>query len=153
MARRVRKAVFPAAGLMLGAAGYVTLRQGFRAAPGAKDRAEFNVRGEVGPLLVQAEYLFARDYNKKTGEMTPSQGTYLVLVGRVGYGVEVGGRLGWWDLDMDADRTQVWEAAGGIHYFWKGFNANLKLDYGFYRPTFPGLKDTHEVILAAQVKF
>ncbi len=148
-----RVEVYPAQGLMLGAAGYVTLRQGLRAAAGAKDRAEFNVRGEIGPLIVQGEYLFARDFNKKTKKMTASQGAYAALVGRLPYGLALAGRFGWWDLDVHADRTQVWEAAGGVHYYPKGFNANLKLDYGFYRPTFPGLKDTHEVILAAQVKF
>lgn len=148
-----RVEVFPIAGLMLGAAGYVTLREGFRAVPGAKDRAEVDVRLDVGPVVAQAEYLFARDYNGKTGAMTASHGTYLAVAGRLGHGFEVAGRFGWWDLDVDADRTQVWEAAGGIHYFLKGFNANLKLDYAFYRPTFAGLKDTHEVLLAAQVKF
>lgn len=148
-----RVEVFPVAGLMLGVAGYVTLRDGMGAAPGAKDRAEADVRFEAGPVVVQAEYLFARDHNQKTGAMTPSQGTYLAVAARLPHGFEVAGRFGWWDLDMDADRSQVWEAAGGLHYHLKGFNASLKLDYGFYRPTLPGLQDTHEVILAAQVKF
>lgn len=148
-----RVEVFPVAGLMLGVAGTVTLRDGFGAVPGAKDRAEFNVRFETGPMLVQAEYLFARDFNAKTRGMTSSQGAYAAVAGRLPSGFEVAGRFGWWDLDVDSDRTQVWEAAGGIHYYLKGLNANLKLDYAFYRPTFAGLEDTHEVILAAQVKF
>lgn len=148
-----RVEVFPVTGLMLGVAGHATLREGFRAVSGAKDRVEADARVEAGPALVQAEYLFARDFNAKTGRMTSSQGAYLAVAGRLPLGFEVAGRFGWWDLDMDADQTQVWEAAGGIHYYLKGFNANLKLDYAFYRPTFAGLKDTHEVVLAAQVKF
>jgi len=149
----MRIEVFPVKGLMLGAMSYFTLREGFKALPKAKDRFEFDVRLDYKPLLFLAEYLYARDYNEKKKKMTASQGAYGQILAKMPLGFGIAGRFGWMTLDMDSSTSKLWEAAGGIHYYLEGFNANFKLDYLFYQPNAPELKKTHEVIFAAQAKF
>lgn len=139
--------------LVLGTAGYSTIRQSFGNALHSKDRFEFNFRLDARLFLAQGEYIYARDFNQQENTMTPSQGAYLAAATRLPAGFTLAGRFGWWDLDTKAKRTEIWESTAGVHYYFRGFNANLKLDYGYYHPTLEGLQDIHEVILAAQVKF
>lgn len=149
----VRLEVFPTQNLILGLAGWMTLRQGLGFVSGAKDRAEFNIRLRASFLLLQAEYLFARDYNPKKKEMTSSQGSYGALAFTLPHSMEIAFRFGWWDLDINQDHSEIFEVTGGFHYYLSGSNANIKLNYSYYHPTFLELMDTHAILLAGQIKF
>ena len=146
-------------GFMVGGALYMTLRTE-QARPNARDRFEADVRLDYDPILVQAEYLRARDYDA-TGNRTSSQGFYLAVAGNITPNWQLAGRFGGYDQDVDGttvSNTWLWEAAGGVHFLPLGKypnGANLKLDYVMLKPKVEtaSTRIEHQVILAAQLKF
>jgi hypothetical protein len=145
--------------LMIGGALYMTMRTA-NESPLAKDRWEADLRLDWKPILVQAEYIRARDYDA-TGVGVTSQGFYAAFAGWASDNWQLAARFGGVDQDLSgtlADKTWVWEAGGGLHWYplAKAPHAlNLKLDYFVTIPKTESAKNRleHQAVLAAQVRF
>jgi len=146
-------------GLMVGGALYMTLRTA-QARPNARDRFEADLRFDCRPVLLQAEYIRARDYDK-AGNRTTSQGFYAAVAGNLVPAVQLAARIGGLDQDVSgnaAGKTWIWETGGGVHLFLfdhSPYAANLKLDYNWLRPKTVSADNRreHQVVLAAQVRW
>lgn len=145
--------------LMVGGAVYMTARTETES-PNAKDRFEADLRFDSPWVLLQAEYIRARDYDKDGAGVT-SQGFYAAVAGWITKNFKIAGRFGGIDQDVSgtiADKTWIWEAGGGLH--WHPLEKlphalNLKLDYYVNVPKTENDLNRleHQVVLAAQVRF
>lgn len=142
-------------GLMIGGAAYMTLRTA-EARPNAKDRWEADLRFAWAPLLLQAEYIRARDYDG-AGALTTSQGVYVAVAGALTENVELAARFGILDPDVDGTDTSRMDIAGGVHWYPFGadpYAASLKLDWFWFHPKTETAtqREEHQLVLAAQVR-
>lgn len=154
-----RVEVTPLKWLMLGGAVQATLRPQGRD-ENAKDRFEADFRMDIAPVVVQAEYLYARDWDATLKRLVAGQGFYVAAAWNIVPEWQVAARGGMLDEDVrdlaPGRRTRVWEFTGGLHWMPLGHAANLKLDYSYFQPTqttdtWKGIQ--HQVVLAGQVRF
>ncbi len=154
-----RLEVTPLKGLMIGGAMQATLRPAGNDTD-AKDRFEADFRLDTHGVIVQAEYIYARDWDATLKKLVAGQGFY----GAVAYSPvpewQIAARGGMLDEDVKdltpKTRTRVWEAGAGVHWMPLGHAANLKLDYSFFKPTHTTdtrKGDEHQIVLAGQVRF
>ncbi len=154
----VRIEATPVKGLMIGSALQSTLRPA-GSHKDAKDRFEADFRLDMHGVIVQAEYLYARDWDASLKKLVDGQGGYAAVAYSPVPEWQVALRGGMLDEDVKdlspKTRTRVWEAGGGLHWLPLGHGANLKLDYSFFKPdhvtsTRKGME--HQLILAGQVR-
>lgn len=151
--------VTPLPWLMFGGVAYATLRPHGKDA-NAKDRFEADVRLDTHGFLFQAEYIYARDWDATLKRLVPGHGFYAAAAYSFVPQWQIAARGGMLDEDLkDLDpkkKTTVWEFGAGLHWMALGHNANLKLDYSFFKPdhTTDKWKGTeHQLVLAGQVRF
>ncbi len=138
----LRLEAYPVKGLVVAGVVYATV--GGRNT-NAKDRYEGDVRFESGPLLVQAEYIAARDVDASAAA-TNSQGFYGAAGWTLFDVLQPCVRVGFLDLGTD-----TWHFDGGLNYYLRKNEAKLQISYSRYEfETGPG---KNEVIVAGQVWF
>jgi len=155
----LRLEAYPIKGLTLGGVAYDSV--GYRKRKGTKDRWELDVRYEVGPLLVQGEFIEARDVKADGADATPERGFYLGF----GYTIEnpeLHGslqpiiRVGFLDPDADknldpvADKDdELLHYDAGVNYYLEGHE--MKLQASYQRQQFDQRIANNQIIVAAQV--
>jgi len=142
-------------GLLIGGAAYMTLRTA-ESRPNARDRWEADLGFDWEPLRFRAEYIRARDYDER-GALTRSQGFYVALAGKITPNVELAGRFGMVDPDIDGTDTARMDIAAGVHWYPFGddpYAANLKLDWFWSHPETETdrQREEHQLVLAAQIR-
>ncbi len=156
----LRLEVYPVEGLMIGGVTYDSV--GIRNRAGTKDRWEADVRYEKNNLLLQGEFIRARDKAKDNVDFTTAQGFYAL----VGYTIKDKAlcgdlqpvvRVGY--IDPDADKNLDPAMSGGsdemthidvgVNYYLKGHE--MKLQGAYQRQQFDDKDAVNQVILAAQV--
>ncbi|NOZ01174.1 MAG: hypothetical protein GXP54_04715 [Deltaproteobacteria bacterium] len=147
----VRVEGYPYPGIMIGGMAYMTLRDKDGQA-NATDRWEGDFRVAIDPVIFQAEYIRGRDYDEN-GKGRTSHGFYATLAWSIIPEVQIKVRGGGFDYDVSSGDNALWEAAGGLTYFFDKYDANLKLDYFMYKSTAPSANVEHQVIFAAQAHF
>ncbi len=154
-----RVEITPLKGLMFGGVAYATLRPKDKDT-NAKERYEADFRMDLKPVIVQAEYIYARDWDSTVKRLVPSQGFYAAAAWSIVPEWQIAARGGMLDEDVkdlaQRTKTTVWEAGAGLHWMPLGHAANLKLDYFFYKPTHVTSKwlgTQHQIVLAGQVRF
>ncbi len=144
-----RVEVYPIDGLMVGGVAYSSVGQMTRA--GTKQRFEGDVRLDKDNLLVQAEYIYARDKAADGAPFVNSHGAY----GALGYTLldhlQPVARVGFIDANADAAGGRVVEYSGGVNYYFKGNNLKLQASFSDFHPETG--KDAQDGILAAQLTF
>jgi phosphate-selective porin len=161
----LRLEAYPVKGLTIAGVTYDSI--GYRHRTGTKDRWEADVRYEANNLLVQAEYIRARDCTAATGcingtEPVSAQGYYAA----VGYTItdkQLGGslqpvvRIGFLDPDtsknlapmMPSDKDELYHYDVGLNYYLQGHE--MKLQASYQRQQFEDKAAINEFIAAAQV--
>lgn len=143
----LRLEAYPIDGVTLGAVGYVGV--GERDQPGTKDRAEGDVRVELGDALLQAEYIHGWDGPK--GARAESHGFYGALAYTLFGKLQPAVRVGYLDNDLDTSDDAVMHYEGALNYYLQGQEARLSASYSFFDKQQGS--DPGELILAAQVSF
>jgi len=155
----LRLEAYPVKGLTLAGVTYDSI--GYRSRAGTKDRWEGDVRYESGPLLVQAEYIRARDIAKDGADAVTAHGFYAAVGYTLKELVPHGDlqpvvRVGYVDPDTskDLDPTmgtsdELWHYDVGASYFLQGHE--MKLQASYQRQQFQTKPAVNEVIVAAQV--
>jgi hypothetical protein len=158
----LRLEVYPVPGLTLAGVTYDSI--GIRNRAGTKDRWEGDVRYEQGPLLLQGEFIEARDKGKDNVPFTKARGFYA----GAGYTIKDKDKKLCGDLQpvvrvgyLDPDTTQnldptmaggsdeVWQYDVGLNYYLKGHE--MKLQGVYSRLQYDDKAAVNEVIVAAQV--
>ena len=156
----LRLEAYPVEGLMIGGVAYDSV--GIRHRAGTKDRWEADVRYEKNNLLLQGEYIRARDKAKDNTDFVTAQGFYAL----VGYTIKDKAlcgdlqpvvRVGY--IDPDADKNLDPTMSGGsdemmhydvgVNYYLKGHE--MKLQGAYQRQQFDDKDAVNQVIVAAQV--
>lgn len=169
----LRVEIYPIPGLTIAGSTYDSI--GYRARGGTKDRWEGDLRYESGPLLLQAEFIHARDIFATDAAAVEGQGVYAAFayrLGQVGSGnwkgvIQPVVRVGYYDpnTSVDLDPTKV--AAGnfggnderfdyevGLNYYLRAYE--LKFQLGYDRQQFDNSAAKpaiNEIIAAAQISF
>lgn len=151
----LRLEAYPTAGLAVAGAVYVTVGE---RTSGAKDRYEADVRYERGPLLLQAEYLRARDLGRAS-PATEAHGFYAAVAWTFFGVVQPALRVGALDPDLHADadpsaaggKDEVWHFDAGLNVLLRKHEAKLQLSYSRLHYDTRAASDT--AILAAQVSY
>jgi hypothetical protein len=150
---------------------------GYRTKRGTKDRWEGDFRYEVGPFLVQAEFIEDRDILADDGATLKSRGgyaavAYLLKDAVAGHDLQPVVRVGYFDPNADINLDPV-PAAGtpaqasfagindermdyevGLNYYLRGHEAKFQLAYDRQQFDDSAKKQPiDEVILAGQVWF
>lgn len=149
---------YPVDGLVVAGVVYATLWD--RDTAGVKDRWELDARYDLGPVLIQAEYIHAND----AGPGKPAiqgQGFYTAVAVRLlDDKLEPALRVGYLDPNVDAnvdpttdskERDEVWHIEGGVTYYIQKQEAKLVLNYARFE--YDDKTANNEVIAAAQVSF
>jgi hypothetical protein len=133
---------FTVAGVIYGSVGQ-------RTQAGTKDRYEADLRFEQGPVLFQAEYIYARDIAVNDGPSFNSQGFY-AAVGYTFFDIlQPVVRMGYFDPNTGRDVDHMWEYNFGVNYYIRKYESRLQLNYS----KFPQSRVEDQFILAAQVAF
>ena len=132
------------------AAGVIYMSVGERDKSGAKDRYEGDLRYEKGPLLLQGEYIRARDVGS-SGTAVKGQGFYTAAAYKVLDDIQPCVRLGLYDpnVDKSGDRQMQYEL--GLNYLFRKNEAKLQLAYSHF--TTQGRAADNQIIMAAQVAY
>jgi hypothetical protein len=153
----LRLEAYPIKGLTIAGVLYDSL--GYRSRIGTKDRWEGDVRYDNGEVLVQAEYIYARDIAAMAGTFVNQQGFY-VLGGYTIKNPALHGdlqpvaRIGRLDPNVDADDDATMQYDVGLNYYLKGHEMKLQGSYSRFQPQSTAAKPgVNEVLLAAQVFF
>jgi hypothetical protein len=153
----LRLEAYPVKGLTLAGVAYDSLFK--RELPGSKDRWEADVRYEAGPILVQAEYIRARDGG--TSKRVTGQGGYLAAAYTV-EAKELGGqlqpvvRIGYLDSNVDINvpatgADEVLHYDIGLNYYLRAHE--MKLQGSYQRQQFDEKTANNQFIVAAQVSY
>lgn len=146
---QLRLEFYPVAGLLVGGVGQTTITQ--RNQPGLRDRFEGDLRFEHGPLLVQGEYIRAKDIgdDKKTVNAWGAYGSAAFTLMKT---VQPAVRFGYFDPNTAADNDQVRQIDAGLNYFIRGHEAKVQVAFTrFMYGAAAGKKDDNQVIAATQV--
>jgi hypothetical protein len=148
---------YPVDGLVLAGVVYGTLWE--RHKSGHKDRLELDARYDLGPVLIQAEYIHASDA-LAASKATVAQGFYAAVAVRLlDDKLEPAIRVGYLDPNVDTDvdptlakgKDEVWHIEGGLTYYIQKQEAKVILDYARFE--FDDKTANNEVIAAAQVSY
>ncbi|HMJ55164.1 MAG TPA: porin [Polyangiaceae bacterium] len=130
-------------------AGVIYSSVGQRNRAGTKDRYEADLRFEQEGILVQAEYIYARDITADYGPSFNGQGFY-ALAGYTFFDVlQPIVRLGYFDPNTGRDADQMWEYNVGLNYYIRKHESKLQINYS----KFPQARNEDQFIFAAQVAF
>ncbi len=154
----LRLEVYPVAGLTIAGVTYDSVGQ--RGKAGTKDRWEGDVRYESGPILVQAEALFARDKASDAADLVSGRGFYALA----GYTVKdvdssLHGdlqpvlRVGAFDPNTSTEMDGLFHVDVGLNYYI--IKHELKLQAAYQRTQFQddAKPANHQVLVAAQVSY
>ncbi len=152
----LRLEAYPLKGMLVGGVVYATLAE--RDQRDVRDRYEGDLRYEHGPLLVQAEYIRARDV-KDPGAITHGHGFYAAAAWTLFETLQPCLRVGMLDPDLAQDldplltdgKDEVWHFDLGLNYYVQKNEAKLQLAY--QRAAYQDKTAVNELILAAQVSY
>ncbi len=148
----IRLEAYPVKGLTLAATAYDSI--GYRSRAGTKDRWEADVRYEGAGVLVQGEFIRARDVGA-TGAVT-GQGGYVLA----GYSLKDPSfkgeiqpvvRVGMYDPNVHASNDAQKHYDLGVNYYLQGHEMKVQGSYAYTQFDESMKKAGHELILAAQV--
>lgn len=140
----LRLEAYPVKGVTVGVVGYGTV--GTRA--NATDRAEADLRVEVGPALLQGELI--RGWSTEDGATTAGQGWY----GAAGWTfgpLQPVVRVGQLDEDLSATGDETLALEGGANWYFSKHEAKAQLAVSRFLDAEGGAEDT--LILATQIAF
>jgi hypothetical protein len=150
----LRLEVYPIKGLTIAGVTYDTV--GDRDKAGTKDRWEGDVRYEEGPILLQGEFIRARDVAADGADPIEGQGFYGMAGFKVdtiaGQQVEPVVRVGQLDPDIDTDDDETWVYEGCLDYYIKGNEAKVQLSFSHFEYQ-DDRTANNELIFASQVWF
>lgn len=161
----LRLEAYPVKGMTIAGVTYNSI--GYRHRTGTKDRWEADFRYETGALLLQAEYIRARDCAAATGcingaEPVDAQGYYAAVAYTID-DKQLGGslqpvlRVGYLDPDtsknlapmMPSEKDELYHYDIGLNYYLQGHE--MKLQASYQRQQFEDKAAINEIIAAAQV--
>ncbi|HKE14904.1 MAG TPA: porin [Kofleriaceae bacterium] len=152
----LRLEIYPIEGLTIAGATYDTV--GDRDKAGTKDRWEGDLRYEKGPILLQGEFIRARDVAADGADAALGQGFYgmagFKLATIAGQEVEPLVRVGQLDpnTDSDSDNDETWVYEGCLDYYIRGHEAKVQLSFSRFDYK-DDRTDNNELIFASQVWF
>jgi hypothetical protein len=138
---------YPLSGVTVAGVIYSSVGQRYQA--GTKDRYEVDLRYDHGPILFQAEYIYARDINVTDGPSFNGQGFYAAAGYTFFEMLQPIFRIGYLDPNTGVDNNHMWEYNIGLNYYIRKHESKLQLNYSH----FPNSRFENELILAAQVAF
>ncbi|HWO24246.1 MAG TPA: porin [Kofleriaceae bacterium] len=153
----LRLEAYPIKGLTIAGTTYDSI--GLRNRVGTKDRWEGDLRYDNGTILVQAEYIYARDIAAMAGQFVTGQSFYVLggytiknpaLHGDLQPAVRVG-RL---DPNRDTSGDATTQYDVGLNYYLKGHEMKFQGNYTRFQSQNTSVKPSvNEVVLAAQVSY
>jgi Phosphate-selective porin O and P len=144
----VRLEAYPVAGLTIGGVTYDSV--GDRKDAGTKDRWEGDVRYDHQHLLVQGEFIQARDVKAAGAAAVSSHGFYAALGYTLPSQVQPVVRVGWFDPDTSTADDATTHFDVGVNYYIRGQNLKLQAVYSRFQKT--GANE-NQAIACAQVAY
>ena len=150
----LRVELYPVNGLLLAGVVYATLTE--RGKAGAKDRYEGDLRFERGPVLLQAEYIQARDVvGGAMGATTAikGQGFYTAAGVRFFEPLQLVARFGYLDPDKAIAKNHQFAYEGVLNCYLRGLEARLQISFSRFKSADPAKEVQNVLIFAAQAGY
>ena len=153
----LRLEAYPIKGLTI--AGVVYDSIGLRNRVGTKDRWEGDVRYDNGTILMQAEYIYARDIAAMAGQFVGQQsfyvlGGYTIKNPALHGDLQPVARVGRLDPNRDAGGDATTQYDIGLNYYLKAHEMKFQGSYTRFQSQDTSVRPSvNEVILAAQVSY
>lgn len=144
----LRLEAYPIKGLTLAGVGYMSV--GDRKQPGTKDRYEADVRYQSGSLLLQGEYIRARDVGKSEA-VTNAHGVYGAAAWMIDEHIQPCVRVSFLDPNLDKEKDDQMNYDIGLNYYAQSHEVKFQANYGIISR--PDVSLEHMGTLAVQYFF